>query len=85
MASAVYLLCAATSFVCAFLLLRGWSRSRVSLLFWVGLCFGALVLENLVLFADFVLFPSVDLSLLRHALGLIGPAALVFSLVAESE
>jgi hypothetical protein len=85
MASIVYVLCAATSVLCAVLLLRGYSRARVRLLLWSGICFAALALENVVLIFDRLIFPSVDLSLVRHALQLIGPAVLVFGLIAESE
>jgi hypothetical protein len=85
MASVVYVLCAATSLLCAVLLLRAHSRSGVRLLLFSGLCFAALTLENVALIADRMLFPNSDLSLLRNALGLLGPAILVFGLVSEAE
>jgi hypothetical protein len=85
MASIVYVLCAATSMLCALLLLRGHRRSGVRLLLFSGLCFAALTLENVVLIADRMIFPNMDLSLVRNALGLVGPAILVFGLVSEAE
>ena len=76
-----YVLCTLTCVACAALLLRGWRRSRVPLLFWSGLCFALLALENAILFVDLVVVPNVDLSLYRNGIGLIGLALLLFGLV----
>lgn len=83
MAEAVYLLCAATSLVCAILLLRGYRRSRARLLFWTGLCFAGLSANNFMLFTDLIVFPSTDLSVLRGILAYVSVGALVFGLVTE--
>ena len=83
MAEAVYLLCASTSLVCAILLLRGYRRSRTRLLFWTGLCFLGLTANNVMLFADLVVLPSTDLSILRGLLAYAGLSALLFGLVTE--
>ena len=73
MAEAVYLLCAATSMVCAGLLLRAWARGRQRLLLWSSLCFVALAANNVLLFVDRVILPTtVDLSLYRSLVGLAG-------------
>jgi hypothetical protein len=83
MAEAVYLMCAATSIACAALLYRGYRRSRTRLLFWSGLCFAGLALNNVLLFVDVVVMPSVDLSTLRSTAALLAVALLLVGLVFE--
>ncbi|HEX6640181.1 MAG TPA: DUF5985 family protein, partial [Thermoanaerobaculia bacterium] len=56
----VYVLCAATSGLCAVLLLRGYRKSRARLLFWSGLCFTGLALNNLLLVIDVRVVPDLD-------------------------
>lgn len=86
MASVVYALGALTTLLCAFLLLRGYARSRQPLLFWSGLCFAILTLSNVLLFVDLVLLPhSVSLHLPRLATAALAMVLLVFGLVWESE
>ena len=85
MAEAVYILCALTSVACAVLLLRGYSRSRLRLLLWSGLCFAALAVSNLVLFADLVLFQGVDMSLWRSSIALVGIATLLYGLIWDAQ
>lgn len=85
MSGMVYLLCAATSFLCFLLLLRGYARSRVRLLLWSCLCFLGLTLDNLVLYLDVVLVPDVDLTVARRLPGLIGLTLLLFGLVWDTE
>ena len=80
----VYALCALTSIACATLLLRAWTRSRVRLLLWSGLCFVGLALNNILLFIDVRVLPRVDLSVVRTIPALIGAAILIFGLVWES-
>jgi hypothetical protein len=62
----VYALCLAASVLCAFLLLRRYLVHRTPLLLGVALGFGALAMNNLLLVADMVLFPNVDLWLWRQ-------------------
>jgi hypothetical protein len=81
MTQVIHALCALTALACAVLLLRGWWRSRVPLLFWSGLCFAGLTLNNVLVVLDRMVWPSVDLSLWRHAAALIGLALLVYGLV----
>jgi hypothetical protein len=81
MAEAVYLLCALTSVACAVLLLRGWRRGGARLLFYSGLCFAWLALNNLLLFTDLVLVPGVDLSVVRAATSFMGVATLLYGLI----
>ena len=83
MAEAVYLLCASTSLVCAILLLRAYRRNRLRLLFWTGVCFAGLTLNNFMLFADLVVFSTADLSIPRGLVAYMSVGALVFGLVTE--
>jgi hypothetical protein len=85
MAEAVYILCALTSAACAVLLLRGYSRSRLRLLLWSGLCFMALAVSNLVLFADLVVFHGTDMSLWRSSIALVGIATLLYGLIWDAQ
>ena len=82
---AVYLLSAATSCLCAFMLLRGYWKSSVRLLFWSGLCFIGLAMENLALYVDVVVVPSYDISLWRRMPGLVAIILLVYGLVWDSK
>lgn len=66
----VYLLCVATSALCAVLLGRSYLRTRAKLLMWSSLCFVLLAGNNLVVVLDLVILPDVDLRLVRHLLSL---------------
>ena len=67
MGSLVYGLCAVTSIVCALLLLSAHRRNPTRLLLLSGLCFCGLAVNNMLLFADFLTGPNVDLSPYRNA------------------
>ena len=84
MAETVYLLCAATSSLCAVLLYNGYRTSRTRLLFWSSLCFIGLALNNVLLFLDLVVVASVDLSLVRTAVATGAMLSLCLGLVWES-
>jgi hypothetical protein len=85
MAEAVYLLCAATSLLCALLLLRAYLDQRTRLLLWSTLCFAFLTLNNILLFVDLIIVPyTVDLSLWRSSTALAGIVLLLFGLIWES-
>jgi hypothetical protein len=81
MAQLVYVLCAATAFICALLLLRGYRRSRAPLLLWASLCFVGLTANNILLYVDLVVVPSVDLALWRHLIALVSLSLLVFGFI----
>lgn len=83
-AEAVYMLCMLTSFLCAFLLLRAYARGGVRLLLWSGLCFVGLFFNNLLLVADMVVFPAVDLSVWRVVPAAAGVALLCYGLISET-
>jgi hypothetical protein len=86
-AEAVYLLCALTSAGCAALLLRQYFRVRQrrhgGLLLWSSLCFTGLAVSNAVLVADLIVFPRIDMGLLRAAIGAASIMALVIGLIWE--
>ena len=81
----VYILCAATSLCCAVLLFRGYRRSGVRLLWWSGLCFVGMTIENVILYFDLFVVPSVDLSLARKIPGLAALMALLYGLVWDTK
>lgn len=69
---------------CAVLLLRAYAGNRVRLLFWSGLCFSGLALNNVLLFIDLRVVPETDLSVWRSIPALFGVAALLYGLVWET-
>lgn len=83
MANVVYILCALTSFACAVLLLRGFWSSHVRLLLWSGLAFLGMALNNLLLFVDLGMVPTVDLAAWRAVPVLVGLALLLYGLIWE--
>jgi uncharacterized protein DUF5985 len=83
MAELTYVLCAATSILCAVLLLRGYLRSRSRLLLWSTLCFVGLAINNILLLLDLVVLPDLDLRLVRSGSALISIALLVIGLIWE--
>ena len=83
MAAAVYILSALISLASAALLLRSFAHTRTSLLFWAGLCFVGLTLNNVLLFVDKVLVADADLSTWRGLPALAGMLVLVYGLVWE--
>ena len=85
MAEAVYLLCAATSSLCAVLLFRAYAGTGTRLLLWSGLCFTGLALNNGVLVVDLLVVPDVDLSTWRLVPAVLGVALLLYGLIWESE
>lgn len=80
-AKIIYLLCAATSLLVCVLLFRGYRQSCVRLLFWSGLCFAALTLENIFLFLDRIIFPAVDLWVFRITFALLAVLFLLYGLI----
>jgi hypothetical protein len=83
-AEVVYGLCTLTSLVCAWLLFRGYRRTRTRLLMWSGLCFFGLFLNNAVLFLDNIILPTqVNLSIWRLLPAIVGIALLCYGLVEE--
>jgi hypothetical protein len=85
MAAIIYSLCALTALGCAWLLLRGYGRSRYKLLLWSGLCFAGLTLNNLLLVIDKVALPEIDLSMPRTLVALLAMTVLLFGLIWDSD
>jgi hypothetical protein len=84
-ASAVYLLCALTSFLCATLLIRSFRKAHLRLIFWSSVFFICTALSNILLFIDLAVFPNIDLSFLRTFLALVGVILLLYGLVWEGD
>ena len=84
MPSLVYSLCALTSVWCTVLLLLRYRVQRQRLLLWSALCFGGLAVNNLLLFADYVVFPAIDLSPYRSASAAAAMVVLLAGLIWES-
>lgn len=85
MAEIVYILCGISSMACAALLFRSYRQTRSHLLFWSGICFGFLALNNMVLFVDLVMLPNLDFngSLVRNIFGASAGSVLLFGLIWE--
>ena len=83
-ATVVYLLCAATSALCAALLVRAYLASRTRLLLWSAICFGGLMVNNVLLVVDLRVIVGTDLGLLRDLTGLAAVSVLLFGLIWES-
>jgi len=85
MAELTYVLCGATSILCAVLLARGYVRTRTRLLMWSTLCFVGLAINNILLFVDLVVFPGpeIDLRAIRSGSALISVLLFVIGLIWE--
>jgi hypothetical protein len=86
MAQIIYILCILTSLACAWLLLGSYRRTRHRLLFWSGLCFVVITLNNVLLLVDRVVFPtSLDLMPYRLGSALLALLLLLYGLIYEKE
>ena len=82
----LFLLAALTSVGCMWLLLRAYARTGLRLLFWTGVCFIALSVNNILLFVDLIVLPTqVDLRVLRLGAALAGIACLLYAFIWEAE
>ena len=81
----VYLLCFATSTLCAFLLGRSFRRTRSRLLFWSALCFGLLALVNFVVVLDMLVYPEIDFRPIRLWLSVVAVAVLLFGFIWDED
>ena len=79
------LLAVLTSLACTILLLRAYAASGTRLLLWSGWCFVFLTLSNAFLFADLVIFPSIDFRSYRLLSALAGVLFLIYSFIWEAE
>lgn len=85
MAGIIYGLCALTAFICAWLLLQAYRRSRYRLLLWGGLCFCGLTLSNLLLVVDKALTPLDEFYTWRLLIALSAMLVLLYGLIWESD
>lgn len=85
MAEVIYTLCALTSFTCAWLLLRSYFRNGYRVLFWSGLCFVGLSVNNALLVLDKLVFETIDLSVWRLAAALVALLLLLYGLIYEDK
>jgi hypothetical protein len=85
MSEIIYVLCALTSLACAWLLLQRYRSNGHRLLFWSGLCFSVMSLNNLILVFDKLVFPEMDLLPLRHITALAAVSMLLYGLIYEKE
>ena len=82
MASLVYSLCVVTSVLCATLLLAAHRRRPRRMYLLSGLCFCGLALNNLLLYADFVVSgPTVDLAIFRNLTAAVSVLLLLVGLI----
>ena len=83
MSEVIYTLCALTSLLSAWLLLRSYVRTRFRLLFWSGLCFAGLAVTNILLALEKLAFHELDLAIPRLAVTLVALSLLLFGLIYE--
>lgn len=83
--TAVYTLCFLTSTACAWLLGRSYARTHARLLLWSAASFAFLAANNLLLVADLVVFPDLDLRLARLLLALAAVAVIIFGFIWDLE
>jgi len=81
----LYSLAALTSLGCTVQLYRGYRRRRYPILMWSALCFAFLTVNNILLFADLVLFESVDLQVWRTATSLLAVMCMLYAFLWEAD
>jgi hypothetical protein len=79
----ICLLCVLTSLLCAYLLARSYWQSRTRLLIWSALCFALLAINNLVLAADVLLLPDIDLTAWQLLTSLSAICVLLYAFIWE--
>jgi hypothetical protein len=80
----IYLLCVVTSLLCAHLLVRAYRWSKTRLLVWCAFCFVLLAINSLVLAADVLLLPDVDLGGLQLLTSLSAVCVLLYGFIWEA-
>lgn len=82
MAKLISAMCMLTALGCTVLLFRSYLRSRYRLLFWTGLCFAGLTINNLLMMIDRVT-PGTNLSTWRLIAALAALLPLLYGLIWE--
>jgi hypothetical protein len=88
LANAIYILCTLTSLLCAILLLSRYRQTGVRILLWSGLCFVGLMVNNILLFVDKVIYADTEIAWMvtaRSLAAVVGLSLLLFGLVWDSE
>ena len=80
----IYLLCVATSLLCAYLLARAYGRGHRKLLICSSICFGLLAMNNLALAVDILLLPDIDLALARVVMSVVAVSVLLYGFIWET-
>ncbi len=83
--SLVYSLCLLTSIMCAWLLARRYRERGSRLLLSFALVFAAFAVNNLLLVADMLLLPNVDLWPLRQFALAVGVVVMIHGCLAERQ
>jgi hypothetical protein len=83
-AELTYFVCVLTSILCAALLVRTYRTTRSRLLLWSSLCFVGLALNNILLFTDMFIVPTINLELWRSGTALGSMLLLLFGLIWEA-
>jgi hypothetical protein len=81
----VYAMCGLTCLLCAVLLFRAYLSSRSKVLFWSGFCFTGLLISNIVLMLDKLIYTDVDLLPVRLWITLAALVLLLYGLLYENE
>jgi hypothetical protein len=81
----VFVLCCLTSALCALLLFRAYARTKTRLLFWCGLCFVLLAVNNTLVVADILTPPITNLLPFRQLAALGAVAVLIYGFIWEVE
>jgi len=82
---ALYILAIIASSACTFFLHRGFRRRKVRMLMWSAICFAGLTLNNILLFADRVVFLHLDLREPRLLASLAALLFLLYGFILDSE
>ena len=86
MAALIYSLCALTSLLCAWLLLRTYKKQHNALLFWCGLFFAVQTVMNVLLVLDDrLMVPEMDLSLYHYGIAFTAICILLYGLIMRTE
>ena len=81
----VYTLCFGACLLCAFLLARGYARSRARLLLWSASCFGLLAANSALVIVDILVLPTIDFGVARLLLSLVAVAVLLVGFIWDEE
>lgn len=81
----IYALCSAAALLCAWFLFRGYGKSGYRLLFWSGLCFAGLTVNNLLVILDKIMLPEMDLIPLRLGVALVSVGLLLYGMIWDAQ